>query len=79
MQSFFDRRSPTLDTAQPGIRHIQELIRQESPLAIRMNDGMEYEGVLRWQDLQYFALDPGDSRPRLLINRHQVSVLRALG
>ena len=79
MQSFFDRRSPTLDTAQPGIRHIQELIRQESPLAIRMNDGMEYEGVLRWQDLQYFALDPGDSRPLLLINRHQVSVLRALG
>ncbi|MEB3319864.1 MAG: hypothetical protein VKI63_02860 [Cyanobium sp.] len=79
MQSFFDRRSPTLDTAQPGIRHIQELIRQESPLAIRMNDGMEYEGVLRWQDLQYFALDPGDSRPLLLINRHQVSVLRPLG
>jgi host factor-I protein len=79
MQSFFDRRAPTLDTAQPSIRHIQDLIRREAPVAIRMADGQELEGLLRWQDLQYFALDPGEGRPLVLINRHVVSVLRPLG
>ena len=79
MQSFFDRRAPTLDTAQPSIRHIQDLIRREAPVAIRMADGHELEGLLRWQDLQYFALDPGEGRPLVLINRHVVSVLRPLG
>jgi hypothetical protein len=78
MQSFFDRRSLTLDTAQPSIRHIQDLIRRKSPLAIQVLDGREYEGVLCWQDLQYFALDPGEARPLILINRNAVSVLRAL-
>jgi host factor-I protein len=79
MQSFFDRRAPTLDTAQPSIRHIQDLIRREAPVAIRMADGQELEGLVRWQDLQYFALDPGEGRPLVLINRHLVSVLRPLG
>jgi hypothetical protein len=48
-------------------------------VAIRMADGQELEGLLRWQDLQYFALDPGEGRPLVLINRHVVSVLRPLG
>jgi len=78
MQSFLERRSPTLDTAQPSIRHIQELIRRKAPIALMVTGGHEYEGILRWQDLQYFALDPGENRPLILINRHSVSVLRAL-
>jgi host factor-I protein len=78
MQSFLERRSPTLDTAQPSIRHIQELIRRKAPVALLVSGGPEYEGVLLWQDLQYFALDPGESRPLILINRNSVCVLRAL-
>lgn len=78
MQSFLERRSATLDTSQPSIRHIQELIRRQAPVALEVLDGKDYEGVLRWQDLQYFALDPGEGRPLILINRQQVAVLRAL-
>lgn len=78
MQSFLERRSPTLDTAQPSIRHIQELIRRKAPVALLVSGGPEYEGVLLWQDLQYFALDPGESRPLILINRNSICVLRAL-
>ena len=78
MQSFLERRSATLDTSQPGIRHIQELIRNRRPVAIQLVDGTEYEGVLRWQDLQYFGLDQGKGRPLTLINRNSVVVLRAL-
>jgi host factor-I protein len=78
MQSFLERRSPTLDTAQPGIRHIQDLIRREAPVALLVSHGQEYEGILRWQDLQYFALDTGEGRPLMLINRHHVCLLRAL-
>jgi host factor-I protein len=78
MQSFLERRSPTLDTAQPSIRHLQELIRNKAPVALQVMDGHEHEGVLLWQDLQYFALDPGDGRPLTLINRNAVTVVRAL-
>ena len=78
MQSFLERRSATLDTSQPGVRHIQELIRQRKPVALQLISGSEYEGVLRWQDLQYFGLDQGEGRPLTLINRNSVVMLRAL-
>jgi hypothetical protein len=79
MQSFLERRNSTLDTAQPSIRHIQELIRHKIPVAIQViNSPEEYEGVIRWQDLFYIALSQGDDRPLTLINRETAAVIRAL-
>jgi hypothetical protein len=79
MQSFLERRNSTLDTAQPSIRHIQELIRHKIPVAIQViNSSEEYEGVIRWQDLFYIALSQGDDRPLTLINRETAAVIRAL-
>lgn len=78
MQSFQERRRP-LDTGQPSIRHIQELIRHKTPVAIQvLNSPYEYEGVLRWQDSFYLALSQGDDRPLTLINRETATVIRAL-
>jgi hypothetical protein len=79
MQSFLERRNSTLDTAQPSIRHIQDLIRHKIPVAIQViNSPEEYEGVIRWQDLFYIALSQGDDRPLTLINRETAAVIRAL-
>jgi hypothetical protein len=78
MQSFIDRRRPALDTTQPSIRHIQDLIRERTTVAIQMVEGSEFEGVLRWQDLQYFGLQQGEDRPLTLLNRNCVSVVRVL-
>jgi len=78
MQSFLESRTPSLDTSQPSLRHIQGLIRQKIPVALRLLDGHELEGVLLWQDVDQFALDPGEGRSLSLINRRAVAVLRSL-
>ena len=78
MQSFLESRTPTLDTSLPSVRHIQGLIRQKTPVALRLVDGHELEGVLLWQDTDQLALDPGEGRTLNLINRRAVAVLRSL-
>jgi hypothetical protein len=60
------------------VRHIQSLIRQKTPVALRLLDGQELEGVLLWQDTEQFALDPGEGRSLNLVNRRAVAVLRSL-
>jgi hypothetical protein len=78
MNSSFDRRAPTLDTTQPGIRHIQDLIRHSTPVRVLLSTGDSLEGVLRWQDLRYLALCPGEDQPLTLINREAVVLIRSL-
>lgn len=78
MNSAFDRRAPTLDTTQPGIRHIQDLIRHKTPVRLQLSNGHEVEGVLRWQDLRYLALSPGEGLPLSLINRDALVMIRSL-
>ncbi|MEB3275582.1 MAG: hypothetical protein VKM92_01335 [Cyanobacteriota bacterium] len=78
MNSAFDRRAPTLDTTQPGIRHLQDLIRHNTGVRLLLLNGQELEGVLRWQDLRYLALSPGEGQPLTLINREAVMLIRSL-
>jgi hypothetical protein len=47
-------------------------------VALRLLDGHELEGVLRWQDTEQLALDPGEGRSLNLVNRRAVAVLRSL-
>lgn len=78
MQSFSEPRK-TLNTAQPSIRHIQELIRHSTPVLIQvLNSQEDFEGVIRWQDSFYIALSEADNRPITLINRDTITVIRAL-
>jgi host factor-I protein len=81
MQSFSGRRKETLDTSQPSVRHVQELIRHKIPVTIQVLTASEvYRGVIRWQDLHCIALSEGDDEdlPLTLINRETVSVIRVL-
>ena len=78
MQSFSEPRR-SLDTAQPSIRHIQELIRHSTPVVIQvLNCQEDFEGVISWQDSFYIALSEADDRPLTLINRDTTTVIRAL-
>jgi host factor-I protein len=79
MQSFFEKRSATLDTSLPSIRHLQNLIRHKTPVAIQVSGVGELEGTLHWQDCDYLALSQTEGRPLTLINRAAASTIRALG
>jgi hypothetical protein len=78
MQSFFERRTTTLDTTQPGIRHIQNLIRNRTAVSVVVHGGLEIEGVIHWQDLSYLAIAQ-EGRPLTLVNRGAITILRSLG
>ena len=77
MQSFFERRGTTLDTTQPGIRHIQSLIRNRAQVNLLVHGNVEIEGTIQWQDLSYLAIAQ-EGRPITLVNRAAVITLRSL-
>jgi sRNA-binding regulator protein Hfq len=77
MQSVLGRGGGGFDASQPGVRHIQGLIRQGSPLQLTLLSGEQLQGVLRWQDQDYLAISQ-EGQPLTLVNRHAVALLRAL-
>ena len=79
MQSFFEKRSTALDTSQPSIRHLQDLIRHKTPVAVQVPGVGELEGILHWQDIHYLALKQDQNRPITLISRASAATIRALG
>ena len=79
MQSFFERRPTALDTSQPSIRHLQDLIRHKTPVAVQVMGVGELEGLLHWQDSHYLALKQDENRPLTLISRSAASTIRAIG
>jgi sRNA-binding regulator protein Hfq len=77
MQSVLGRGGGGFDASQPGIRHIQGLIRQGSPLKLTLLGGEQLQGLLRWQDQDYLAISQ-EGQPLTLVNRHAIAMLRAL-
>ena len=68
-----------LDPSLPGVRLLQSWIREQLPLSIGVVGQEPIEGHLIWQDPEFLAIErAGTSRP-VLINRRQISVIRALG
>jgi host factor-I protein len=78
MQSFFETRSPKLDTSLPSVRHIQELIRTRTVVNLSLMGGQEVEGVIKWQDMHFLALRQSANQPLMMVNRQAITLLRAL-
>ena len=78
MGNLFERHGQELDTSQPGIRQIQGWIRARTLLSIQLLDGTRLEGVVRWVDCDYLALQPEQDGDPVLLNRQAVALLRAL-
>jgi host factor-I protein len=78
MQSFFEQRSPRLDTTSPSVRHLQDLIRRSSPVHIELDGGQSLQGTIRWQDQNFLAIQQEPDLPILMVNRTKVVLLRLL-
>ena len=79
MKEFFDRRSSGLNTSLPSFRFVQELIRSASVVSLVTTTGQSYEGQIKWQDDNFFALQQAGGSEMVLIGRFSVAVIRALG
>ncbi len=73
-----ERGASSLDTTQPGTRHIQALIRHCTPVSLLLEGGLELEGTIQWQDCSFLAISR-EGRPITLVNRTAVVMLRAIG
>lgn len=79
MQSFFEQRTPRLDTSSPGVRHLQELIRTRALVHIELSGGQTVTGTIKWQDHQFIAIRQDPTLPLVLVNREMVVLMRGLG
>jgi|688.fasta_scaffold740333_2 hypothetical protein len=79
MKEYIDRRSSGLNTTLPSFRFVQELIRSGSVVSLITTTGQSYEGQLKWQDDNFFALQQGGGSEMVLIGRSSVAVIRTLG
>ena len=68
-----------LDPSLPGVRLPQSWIRERTPLSIDAIGQERIEGRLVWQDPEFLAIELPRSDRVLLLNRHQVVVIRTLG
>ena len=58
------------DTSLPGVRLLQQWIRQRRPLRLHLASGRGLEGRLIWQDPEFLALLPPQAeRPHLVARR----------
>ena len=78
MGSSMEGRASAFDTSQPGIRQIQNWIRQRSSLAVQLIDGSAVNGIPRWVDPDYLALEPATGGDLVLINRAAIALIRSL-
>jgi hypothetical protein len=73
-----ERGASSLDTTQPGTRHIQTLIRQRTPVSLLLQGGLELEGTIQWQDCSFLAISQ-EGRPLALVSRRAMVMLRTIG
>jgi host factor-I protein len=70
--------SPSLDPSLPGVRQLQDWIRESTPLQVQLMDGTCLGGSLHWQDPEFLALRPAPNTPLILLGRKAVAVIRSL-
>ena len=68
-----------LDPSLPGVRLLQSWIREQLAISIDVIGSERIEGRLVWQDPEFLAIERSPATRPILINRRQISVIRALG
>jgi len=71
--------STSFDPSLPGVRLLQDWLRQGRVLRVELNDGQCLEGSLRWQDPEFLALNRADSDQPVLLSRRAIALFRTLG
>ncbi|MCT0219913.1 hypothetical protein KQ304_13085 [Synechococcus sp. CS-1329] len=67
-----------LDSSLPGVRLLQNWVRQRTTLRVRFPSGEQLEGCLDWQDPEFLALRPADAQQPVLIRRAALETIQAL-
>jgi host factor-I protein len=67
-----------LDTSLPGVRLIQQWIRQRRQLQVHLASGSKLVGRLLWQDPEFYALETGGKDGPQLLNRARVESMLPL-
>ncbi len=75
---FESRTGASFDASQPGVRTLQAWVRSKNPVNVQLSDGTKLDGVLRWVDAEFLALQPDYEKQPILINRTAVAVIRML-
>ena len=66
----------SLDTSLPGVRLIQQWIRQRRQLQVQLASGSKLVGRLLWQDPEFYGLEcAGKDGPQLLNRARVESIL----
>ncbi|QVV68397.1 hypothetical protein KJJ24_04395 [Synechococcus sp. LA31] len=78
MGSSMENRGSLFDTSQPGIRLLQSWIRSRTNLAVQLLDGSSVNGIPRWVDNEYLALEPEAGGELLLVARQAMALIRPL-
>ena len=73
MGSSSERHPAGFDPSQPGIRCLQQWIRQRTPLRIACSGGKHLEGVPAWVDADFVALLCGEAPEPVLVNRRAIA------
>ena len=68
----------SLDTSLPGVRLIQQWIRQKRQLQFQLASGSKLVGRLLWQDPEFYGLESGGKDGPLLVNRARVESMLPL-
>lgn len=68
-----------LDPSLPGVRLLQHWIRDKTMVSLQVQGGLEFEGVLEWQDPEFLALRHRDQQSPILIRRQALLLIRSLG
>jgi len=68
----------SFDPSLPGVRLLQDWLRERRQLRVELMDGRCVEGALRWQDPEFLALHRTDNDQPVLIARRAIALIRPL-
>ena len=63
------------DSTLPGIRLVQQWIRQQQTLVLMLHQGLRLEGRLLWQDPMVLALQLQDGQAPVLVQRQAILLI----
>jgi hypothetical protein len=76
MGSSTERHPPGFDPSQPGIRCLQQWIRQQTPVQIELCGGGSLQGRPAWVDADFLALHTEGGSAPVLVNRGAIALIR---
>lgn len=66
---------PNIENTGREASYLDQLIRQETPVAVVLRNGETWEGYIRYYDRDVFSLGPLDGGPKIFLRKDSVRYL----